>query len=108
MSVFVALSNIQPMKVIFVIFLEPFCTTLDYATPTGGFRDDEIPMMHRTYEDITRWFNLYKQEHSTDTVLYRLYRINPALFWEWSAMISEPKYRLPYLNPREIPPQKRQ
>ena len=100
---FIILSNFQPLKFFFATFIEPFCTTLDYATPSGGFMDDEIPLMARKYDGIARRFDSYKLEHPSDTILYRLYRINPIMFWEWSDMFTHPKYRLPYLNPKEIP-----
>ena len=102
-AIFIVLSNMQPLKFFLQTFIEPFCTTLDYSSASGGFRDDEIPLMACNYDGIERRFISYKQEHPNDTVLYRLYRINPIMFWEWGDMVTKPKYRLPYLNPKDIP-----
>ncbi|RRB18353.1 hypothetical protein [Larkinella knui] len=99
--ILIFLSNTQPVKPFFVLFLEGF-KSYQYATPSGGFEDFEMPLKHRTYESVVRRFDAYKHEHPSDTVLYRLFRKDPFLFWRWSDMISSPKYQLPYLNPDSI------
>lgn len=39
---------------------------------------------------------------STDTVLYRLFSINPLKFWTWYEYITNWRYRLPYANWKDI------
>lgn len=99
----IGLSNFQPtIKALFVFLIEPFFCSLQYATISGQFHDEEMPVKHRTYESVVFRFEHHRRAYPADSVLYRLYRINPFLFWRWSDFRSSPRYQLPYLNPEII------
>jgi hypothetical protein len=52
------------------------------------------------YKDVLEQFDLYKQTHPGDTVLYRNFQVDNRKFWRWYAYWSEEQYALPF---RELP-----
>jgi len=77
-----------------------------YSNISGTFTTLEIPIQGRLYkkppngEFILNRPNFYgcKAMPQSDTVIYRLFAINPLKFWRWGEYIFSWRYRLPYAD----------
>ena len=77
-----------------------------YSNISGTFTVMEIPIQGRMFkkppkgEFILNRPNFYgcKAMPQNDTVVYRLFSINPLKFWRWGEYIFDWRYRLPYTD----------
>lgn len=77
-----------------------------YSNFSGTFTTLEIPIQGRLYkrppngEFILNRPNFYgcRAMPPSDTVVYRLFAINPLKFWRWGEYIFSWRYRLPYAD----------
>jgi hypothetical protein len=51
---------------------------------------------------MNRWHVEFKKKEKNDTTLYRLFNKNPFAFWRIKSFFTDPKYKLPYKNWKEI------
>jgi hypothetical protein len=70
----------------------------DYETASGRFHDIEIPAKGLEMKTVLSNFEEYKDTTSisTDTILYRTFKIN---FWQvvaFPSTLKQPRYELPY------------
>jgi len=74
-----------------------------FTTKNGEFYFDLYEAKGRDFAMMDRWWINYKEtKQSTDTIIYRTFKINPLKFWEWRQYLFSKKYRYPYINPDEI------
>lgn len=77
-----------------------------YSNISGTYTKMENPIQGRMYkrppkgEFILNRPNFYgcRVMPQSDTIVYRLFAINPLKFWRWSEYIFDWRYRLPYTN----------
>ena len=77
-----------------------------YSNISGTYTKMEIPIQGRKYkkppkgEFILNRPNFYgcKEMPQSDTIVYRLFAINPLKFWRWGEYIIDWRYRLPYTH----------
>lgn len=72
----------------------------NYSTINQKFTYRVIPAKGRTLESMERRFENYLSEHtrSDDRILYRNFRRNPIIFWDWWSYLIHPRYKYPYLS----------
>jgi len=92
----IILLNIPPIK---YIFGNDDCR---YSNANGSFTFQEANFNSRDYENAKWKFSEYKKRNSTDTIMYRLCRINLLYVWQYGDYLFSPKYRLPYKSLQEI------
>lgn len=78
-----------------------------YSNNSGSFTMAESPLKNRDYKMAQRIFASLKEDptinlSSSDTTLYRVFRINPFRFWLWRDFFIDPRYKLPYKNWSDI------
>ncbi|MBS1578927.1 MAG: hypothetical protein JST29_04735 [Bacteroidetes bacterium] len=77
-----------------------------YSNISGTYTKMEIPIQGRVYtrppkgEFILNRPNFYgcNLMPQSDTIVYRLFAINPLKFWRWGEYIFDWRYRLPYTD----------
>lgn len=79
-----------------------------YSNISGTYTVMEIPIQGRVYKEFsTKYFILDKSAleeckiphiPQSDTIVYRLFAINPLKFWRWGEYIFDWRYRLPYTD----------
>ncbi len=77
-----------------------------YSNISGTYTSSETPKKGRVYKRppggkfILNRPNFYgcKDMPQSDTIVYRLFDINPLKFWRWGEYIFNWRYRLPYAN----------
>lgn len=81
-----------------------------YSNQSGTYTALETPIQNRMYKkppggrwiiNAPNWYSC-KAMPQTDTVVYRLFKINPLKFWRWGEYIFDWRYRMPYENWEEI------
>jgi hypothetical protein len=85
-----------------------------YSNISGTFTALEVPMQGRLFkkppkgEFILNRPNFYgcRAMPQGDTVVYRLFYINPLKFWRWGEYTFDWRYRLPYSNWKNIEKQR--
>lgn len=103
----IVLSNIFSFY-INLFFYKGIFESYNYSTIGRKFTYREIPAKGRTLESMERRFENYLSEHtrSDDRILYRTFKRNPVVFWDWWSYLTHPRYKYPYLNidiNREVP-----
>jgi len=81
-----------------------------YSNKSGSFTGIENPIEGRLFRKppggkfIINSPNQYQCNTIpySDTIVYRLFTINPIKFWRWGEYIFDWRYRLPYSNWNEI------
>lgn len=81
-----------------------------YSNSSGSYTVMEVPIQARVFRKPPDGKFILNRPGSygcnlmpqTDTVVYRLFAINPLKFWRWYEYIFDWRYRLPYANWQEI------
>src|SRR5690349_5526556 len=69
-----------------------------YANANGSFTFEEMNLKGRDFDMCTRKWTEFKKNNKSDTILFRLCRINALKFWNYGDYLTHPAYRLPYLS----------
>ena len=81
---------------------------MDYSTLHGELRthQDGVIVKGYSWSNVVHTLNGYKRCRPTspDTVLYRLYKLQPYQFWDYLNYFTRPQWQLPYLDPTQIQP----
>lgn len=101
----IVISNIPPFSYVFTMILDERYSR--YSNNSGSFTMAEFPFKNRDYKLAQRIFASMKEDSSinlstSDTTLYRVFKINPLRFWLWRDFFISPRYKLPYKNWNEI------
>ena len=71
-----------------------------YSNYGGTYTIYEIPSQGRTFNGVVKTCSfpqfLQKYPGTHDTIVYRLFKINPLKFWRWYEYIFDWRYSLPY------------
>ena len=71
-----------------------------YGNYQGTYTSLEIPSQGRMFNRVVRSCNYerFREKYpgSTDTIVYRMFDINPLKFWRWYEYIVDWRYTLPY------------
>lgn len=73
-----------------------------YSNFNGSFTFEEMNFFERHFEYCTNKFEKFKEDHHTDTILYRLDKIDLTKVWQYGRYIFEKRYHLPYMDWEEI------
>ena len=87
------------LVVIISIFKNEDCM---YANRSGTFTYEEMNFKGRDFKTCMRKWEMFKKENNSDTVLYRMCKMNPLKFWNYFDYVSHPGYKLPYLSYDEM------
>jgi hypothetical protein len=73
----------------------------NYSDYTGKFTFSEMNFFSRDFDQCMENFKIFKQRNP-DAVLYRHCKKNIFKFWNYKQYLFEDKYKLPYIDWREV------
>ena len=73
-----------------------------YSNYNGSFTFEEMNFFERHFEYCSNKFAKFKEKNHTDTILYRLDKIDFTKVWQYGRYLYEKRYHLPYMNWDEI------
>ena len=87
----------------YLLLKDPF-PSFYYESNDHGFRGRETTKVPGSYHRLRRSFVEYKASKGNTSLQFcRTFHRKPYVFWRWAEYLTEPRYDLPFIEPKYCP-----